>query len=277
MEEGRTEEEHRKRPYNELLKPYSQNSTTQRPKYINKETQRTSDRLRELYRRTAVEFVLVIYDPIKDMVHSETSPGLERVWFENHPEEWIPTIHRYSEMERQMQDIAKVEAPTWNPLDFKDIPGGRRVKTNLTKYMMSLALPGKPKRFFETTKTEDFRSMTCPTTGMKYSTWPAEVEFGLVDEMTIEDLESACTWAVRFVASNDPQLLTNRLALSDILYIPETEHLSVNGRLQIAHRVIQGMVKGVICCHARLNGNSFIARLNGDIFVACLNLNTCLS
>ena len=73
--------------------------------------------------------------------------------------------------------------------------------------------------------------------------WPEDLPLNPVEDMDVQALEKAFTWAVKFVAKYDPHAMVRRLALSDAMEVSEaTLNLTSEGRYNIAMRLFRGVL-----------------------------------
>ena len=233
----------RKRPYT-LQSPFPSYDTRERWQYIRKCEENANTLLRNMHRRAGVEYVLVTYDPIKNVVLDQTTPGLEGIWDGNKPHVWAPLVHKHhlyrNAMAKALQTSERGEG-----ISFQNMGGGLQAQRKITEVALSMAIPGRErstKTFYLETTTEDFRKMICKASGYGYSSWPQDLSFKHPDEMDVQELEKAFTWAVKFVAKYDTHAMVRRLALSDAIETEDNVHLTSEGRYNIAMRIIRGII-----------------------------------
>ena len=241
-------ENSRHRRHEDNLPPI-ENDDSKRPRHLRDRLDIVVQKLRGLHRRAKVEFAFVAYDPVKRTTWEHTSPGLQQIWAGIGATTWAPTLHTYNRYRNAMQQAATPGGEPNGPvLRFKDLPGGLEVQMRVTEHALALAIPGKGRdtsKFYEDTTPEQLREMSCRASAMSYETWPEGLPFTEVKNMTVDHMEKAFSWAVRFVTSYDPHAMVGRLSLGDAIVHEDNEHLTSEGRYNIAMRLVRGVIAHV--------------------------------
>ena len=219
-------------------------ASCKRREAIRKSVLRMREKLTSAHEAYGIEFVLVVHDPVHDTTVHDVTCGLEDVWAGNDPMKYISTLYNHYLLRRRISTNAQRERAKWEPLAFKDIPGGLEVQKRVTWAALALAIPGKKKAFFSRTTTSDFKEMRCTATGLTYESWPEGVEFRNVEDMDLDEMEKVFNWCVKFVMAYDPLMMVRGLTRGQALRFTGNSHLSREGRYQLVSRLVQGALTG---------------------------------
>ena len=199
--------------------------------------------LSTLHDKGGVEWYLVTYDRMNYKVTAENSPGLQ-LWAETvKAAEKAPIAYECQEDTKRMQEALKRTFPKYQPLEFKNIPGGERVQRRVVRLLCQMALPdrGSP-AFLARTTTAELRGMFQPSTGRSYESWPEDLPLLDIKDMTLPDMERVAKWALRFEGSHDTRGLVDRLTDKRVFRCDATESLTQDGHRELALRLVQAAI-----------------------------------
>ena len=123
-------------------------SSRKRREAIRKMVIRVREKLAKAQEAYGIEFVLVVHDPAHDTTVHDVTCGLEDVWAGNDPVKYISTLYNHYLIRKRISTNAQRELAKWEPLAFKDLPGGLEVQKRVTWAALALAIPREKRPFF---------------------------------------------------------------------------------------------------------------------------------